>query len=852
MTVEKISWATSGYDIHMIPGTAIHLLTIYFTDGPPKTVKELVSSDNVTVTFDWTLKHNLNVDNETGVKVEQNGILSVNNPLPTEAGKRVYNFIIEVTVNDHTNTNVFHSAVRVHVHDDIVEAWLTPSKLYIRQGSNGYRFSILATFIDNVKGEPHQTPGDISWASEYGGILWESSDNGKITVDPTGKLTANVSNATDVKIKARLNGFAFGVTISHTLEANVDVLPPWNTVSAEVRLVGRNQISEEEIKKYPNLLFVAEGYTNKSEFENDVNLIVDKIKESSSLMPFNFLSTRNKLNYWSLFLPSEGNLITPLFPIHDEGTEFQGLERYAASDFVSVKPDLTDLEHEWTLQELNYMVGLPLLSDFNAINFPNDYTDKSKEWGDLFVKLPLTLDILRNKKGKDTLWSTWRAFGIEQPANELVTALGIANGARPNVDLGRAQNKDNLGWHPFRMTRAHLDSLLENLKTSTETTPDFPIGERWGSKTGADRRYVIALCRRSAGLGTSSSPDSIGGEIICVSVGTIEYYGISVVMSNHQYQISATTSSTSHFEAASTLCHEFGHVLELGNESGGFDSMPSDFIIADGNLQAHADLIDSSGAISGISGKDIKWNWPRIMKAGILLEYLSIAPSELKIRLDNSYKPRNNTDYFNTSNNVRFRQRTLPSVETSLQEFHIDSIKNDTNGDILTLKTTNSAEFKESDFPIGSLLIVTRPEIIEFPDDRPFMRLIHNAVLNHINITKRPLTAPPPPSSGNVPHDCVKVLRDKTERPSTVETQYPRNIPLLRHPKSKNRCTIVGVYEGGNDYECNVYHPTGYCNFRGGDHSRFCHVCRYFIVDKLDPTLHRDIDRVYENNYPFR
>jgi hypothetical protein len=30
----------------------------------------------------------------------------------------------------------------------------------------------------------------------------------------------------------------------------------------------------------------------------------------------------------------------------------------------------------------------------------------------------------------------------------------------------------------------------------------------------------------------------------------------------------------------------------------------------------------------------------------------------------------------------------------------------------------------------------------------------------------------------------------------------------------------------------------------------FCHVCRYIIVDRVDPTKHGELDDIYELQYP--
>ena len=68
----------------------------------------------------------------------------------------------------------------------------------------------------------------------------------------------------------------------------------------------------------------------------------------------------------------------------------------------------------------------------------------------------------------------------------------------------------------------------------------------------------------------------------------------------------------------------------------------------------------------------------------------------------------------------------------------------------------------------------------------------------------------------------------------------------------------MGLYEGGVVHDCDVYHPTGIClmktkTFDGGGGERsyqFCPVCRYAMVDLLDPTLHGRMDDLYQPRYP--
>jgi hypothetical protein len=74
-------------------------------------------------------------------------------------------------------------------------------------------------------------------------------------------------------------------------------------------------------------------------------------------------------------------------------------------------------------------------------------------------------------------------------------------------------------------------------------------------------------------------------------------------------------------------------------------------------------------------------------------------------------------------------------------------------------------------------------------------------------------------------------------------------------PKGRpaNRANIVGLYEGGNQFDCGIFHPAGLCIMRvqlSDKNARFCHVCRYLIVDRVDPIFHKELDALYAAEYP--
>jgi hypothetical protein len=89
------------------------------------------------------------------------------------------------------------------------------------------------------------------------------------------------------------------------------------------------------------------------------------------------------------------------------------------------------------------------------------------------------------------------------------------------------------------------------------------------------------------------------------------------------------------------------------------------------------------------------------------------------------------------------------------------------------------------------------------------------------------------------------------------------DMPLPEGLSSSSLPFIVGLYEGGMGNDQGVFHPTGACAMsrhtvseKGEDGNvrvfgvRFCHVCKYILVDDIDPSRHLFIDPEYDAIYP--
>jgi hypothetical protein len=108
-------------------------------------------------------------------------------------------------------------------------------------------------------------------------------------------------------------------------------------------------------------------------------------------------------------------------------------------------------------------------------------------------------------------------------------------------------------------------------------------------------------------------------------------------------------------------------------------------------------------------------------------------------------------------------------------------------------------------------------------------------ILTHIAVSNGPLNAP----SATPGAACVA-----SGNSGSVMT--PTNLPVLsRTPRVK--ADIIGIYEGGDHHDCGVFRPAGRCRMRDSDVITipFCHVCRYVIVDTVDPTKHGELDKLY-------
>jgi hypothetical protein len=841
-----------GFDIHVLEGeTSASLLDLLiitadngtsdFAHSPPADV------DPSSIRFEPNFASLMTPPSNAGITVNTStGEVEVKHrPAPP----RLERFVIEATVRTKppSSRTLGPIPIRVQVHDSIDELWLTPSPLTVRRGTTGTRFSVLARFDDN-------TIGDITHRA---GIKWSHLDpvqpgDPRIRVgEDSGELVASEDAAT-VTITARHAGL--------TATASAEASPRWSEPLEAVLLRSRSA-GIARMAAVPNVLFLSEGFglLQRTEFEELVRKVVDQLQDSAShLRPFDLL--KGGVNYWMAFVPSRQPGTSPLYDMNVVPVAGGGVDGREVP-LPERPPSPPAAGASLTLPQLIYAVGLPSPADAPPVTLAG----KRAQW--LFQYGPSVA--LHVPGPPSTLFGDWQGLHAHQLANEADSAFGVALGDRPKM-FGPAAHRVP-GFSQRRATSASLDDLLANVFCQTATgAPKF--GSIWvdphgttpapsgpglptGLQRGQDRGLVFFLLG-GARMGGSRPDYAIFGSLI----NNLEVKLKPVVGSRRVDLDPHPLPPNPSLNAVATVAHEVSHALGLLDEYGEFEQL----IIPDaevnkleskGNVQPAKDLAISTAdpRLDPAKLKDIKWLWPRLSAAGVLrdLPVAAATAGELVVRLRKGHAAD-----FRKNDIVKLRKQGLiPSPAESVRL--TVTLRPDLARDEVTVKPLDpSTSVTLADWPAGSLLIrPVRGAKTPADPNGPDLPLVAQVILDHLALAQIPLN-PRPAAAGHPAPLCIKD-EAATHLPSKV-VQIPGKPPAaLKRPTHAQH--IVGLYDGGARYFCGVYHPSGECLMRQltffDTRARervypLCWVCAYWLVDRLDPTKHRVIERAFAGRYP--
>ncbi len=826
MPIVNIYWNTGrDVDIHVVAGAPspdlrVAHLVLEQDDGTKEFAADyLAANADTVVTFTPRFKgvragntitgHGITFDTTTGVA-------TLTDPLPSP---RKSNFIVEVVATDAASGDeIDRDEIRLHVHQSISKLWLTPGRLTVRPYDtirptlSPYRFNVRAQFDDGTVGNLADFPG-LSWTP-----VGRVQASGRLRINAGD--TAGDELAITVNLPAGVNADAAARTATATMVV-ADDWAPANPIDVSI-VVGGGWPGTINPEVVPNVLFLGDGFgktaADKTRFEGYVNSLVHFLKTNPVNHPYDVLST--SMNFWSAFIPSEQIGVSVRAEVYPSG----------ATTRIVPAPKPVPATHtgRWTLEHLIYMAGLPVPAD-DIANAARTNAAIKAEWA-------AQVDPDPAPKINDDLITRWRRLAKRTLVNDLDTPLGVRSG---NTVADSATYRFIKLNETDRLGRDDLDVLLRALRDPR----GIPVADLWAKRPDGSRPNNYDLvCLLVPTPGRAVNSDGY------FFVSTVDDLKVKPFPGTNALELDYSTAdlpATSDNERGRVLAHELTHSFGIGDEYGerlGPPGNPAGLQVDEryGNLTLDAD----ARRAGDFHGDEIKWNWHRARNAGVLAAPIVDAGGgafQLTLRLGHGYRfTRGDTVH------LRFREYPRPLIKNPKLSAPLEVVDPAPTDSVIHVRLKAGAAFVYpnlvapanyiAEFPAGSVVYIPTPAPASVLSAAyPYAEMVAKNIKDYITLEKKPLTKEP-------------AEKDDNDVQAPI---FKRNVNL---PDcfSKNRPRIVGLYSGGKGFHKGLYHPAGSCLMREShtDGMEFCAVCRYVLVDMIDPTRHAAIDRNYSRIYP--
>jgi len=754
-----------------------------------------------------------------------------------------------------------YKLVRIQVHDDILGWWFGNSSITTAlhasvahsQPSIYARFSDDSTRTDLV--------GDITG---HGYVNLTSSSESIFTVSNETISTNTQTNTqtTVVTNQGRLLGVSEGpatlngsfLGISDSLDVKVeDYAKPRNNMTV-VRATDIDKFTEKH-----NILFLAEGYRSSEEgrFIQEVEDTVDELFSKPRHEPFNLLE--GSFNVFRSFQASNHNAVTCGFRVNDEET-FK-LKKGRA---IPYSRSITINSIKYTLEELVARVGLPLRNE----------TRSTSELKTLWASQSLNnYDSSLVTSGLINAWKKSTSLGILEARD---TYHGLHLGARwadrsrgagsaltmPTSDAVSDANLPPLiartyEWfnprgtnrsltpdprrHPPELFQSNTESVGHSIMRYINGLhlaghANQHIGPEWvpDGSFKKSRGLIVMLVNDGLLGGTNINDGTITANTLGVGVTAgFEYPNTNTAIKTVMRRTPPNELPMDIDRIVNVVAHEFGHSFNLGDEYeeqrgdapdayDEFDNIANFNHIA---LGATPNTTTRHIDIEKVGWRDI---W-RIEKSSKIIKASETSNGKLKVSIDprqisswSAAKEQNKEVY------VRHPVDSVIQLPQPSDDAHfligltIGTI-DENNGTIL-LGGPELPPLPLPVFPKGSVIFIPKRD-----EEGKQVFAMEKKVRESLVTTRLPM---------NKDTDRAKVKSGP---------DHPDSISDFKPPCDSAK--LIGVYEGAFAGTGMVYRPAGTCKMRtsGGidENGEYCFVCKWLIVNRVDPSWHDHLDRLF-------
>ncbi len=808
------------------------------------------------------------------------------------------NFIIEVTATNNAGGDPMREAIRVHLHTSVTTVALTPGTLTVRPSSatrtaperTGYWFTVRALFDDD-------TMGDLT---EHHGVTWSSVPADHVDFD--GELIiapGDVAGGAPITITATLPAELGGGSATATLQIG----RPWRDDPALPEasiVVGGGWPGTTLPEAAPNVMFLGDGFQDaeSTAFEQIATTMVHHLKTDRLLRPFDLLCT--SMNFWRAFVPAA-----------DRGISFRCevfIEQTGTTVAWPVPPPERPLASgDFNLGHLIYLVGLPVPTDANK-----SIADLRSDWDALVGPQPVPHGRIKDDIIESWKLLAPRGF-IEELDNFPAMSFGRPPVARsltgtPLLGLhdlrggrsalsrlfGSMQSESNVQvgggrigvlWAGRPLRRDDTVYVLGDVVTVT-TAPALNAARLFACTTPGRSAAAEPAEYGTAADGTTIQDGGAAFRAIrvafnnnpllvvvssfpagrAVNYGQNNHIAISTRSGTHPIPVQARpmgfvldldetdVPTDVDIDTCRTIAHEIGHSFGLGDEyierpDRNFPGTEDD-LAHDLNLQTEIDT-QVNGQIDALR---LRWNWHRIRKAAVISAAITpVAAGAYKIPVVPGQAWQ-----FHKDDTVLLRHRlpgeflgaayVVNSQVSPALEIAVAPTAAAAN-DFLLVQAAAGANVTDATmaaFLPGSIVFlpVPAPSAVRTAA-YPYAEIIAKNIRDLIGRRHQPLYRQP---TGD---DLQKELDNERELQEPKVDGLAPQLPG-RPFCFKDKPRIVGLYEGGSLSTRGIFHPTGTCMMRNDhlDTGEFCAVCRYIMVEFINPFHHFQIDRDYDDIYP--
>ena len=391
---------------------------------------------------------------------------------------------------------------------------------------------------------------------------------------------------------------------------------------------------------------------------------------------------------------------------------------------------------------------------------------------------------------------------------------------------------------------SYLNSLKH--KGVPNTDPLYDIGQKWGFN-GSDQGLVVVIVNdEMLGNNYQLMPNIFAA----ISTGVAD--GIALASMDTNPATGHTPNTANYFLAPliSRVLHELSHGIFLGDEYDDFRN--TGHTTPSATTATELEIYHNNNSQPTITAGGLKWSKVfRISKSSAILTQVTISAAHVgtaTLYPGEAAKWAVGEQVIIATKNMNYE-----GVYGRYQSFnHHPPVWagpltiTAKAGDVLTMSGFPAGLPSDVIFPKGSII---------------FLPLIHNGqalslvlpgVLDYMNN-----------GTGNVPGSTfpggtlriARFLSDKGGNCAQADRGLPNTPFPIAHVNIARgrRHFLIGAHEGAGTYNCGVVRPAAVCKMRreywyngaARGHFRFCHVCRYYLVQEFNGSRHADLDALY-------